>query len=70
MATAVFGGGSLDQLEVTAQRAGASGVWLQDSSGSFQLLVVGAPAFLKDGVKNAFPSGVPGFTAVTLTRKR
>lgn len=68
MASAVFLGGSVDQLEATALAAKAGGVWAQDSSGAFQLLVVGGPAFLRDTFKARIPNGFNSATAVTLTR--
>ncbi len=64
----VFDGGSVDSLEVAARRAGASGVWVQDERGAFHLLVVDGPAFLRDEFARAFPSGLRGPVAVTLTR--
>ena len=67
LASVVFMGGTVDQLETAALAAGANGSWAQDSSGAFQLLVVGGPSFLKDGFKTKFPSGF-GVTAFTLTR--
>lgn len=67
-AFAVFGGGSLAQLEAAAQAVQASGVWAQDSKGAYQLLVVSGPAFLRAPVAAAFPVGFTGPTAVTLVR--
>lgn len=65
---AVFSGGSLVQLEAAAQGTGATGVWAQDATGAYQLLVVGGPAFLKAPFTAAFPSGFAGATALTLVR--
>ena len=67
-ASVVFLGGDADELESAALGVGASGVWAQDTSGTFRLLVVGGPAFLKDAFRSAFPAGFPGATAVSLTR--
>ena len=66
LASVVFNGGTLDQLEAAAQSEGASGAWLQDSTGSYQLLVVGGPSFLKDALRQRFPGAI-GVTAVTLS---
>ncbi|MDA0302325.1 MAG: matrixin family metalloprotease [Chloroflexi bacterium] len=65
---AVFEGGSFDQLEAAARNANASGVWVQDAGGSFRLMVVNGPAFLRDQFRAAFPSGIPPNIAVTLVR--
>lgn len=67
-ASAVFSGGSIDALEAAAKGATANGVWVQDASGSFELLVVGAPAFLRDSFVAKFPSGITGPLAVTLVK--
>jgi len=67
MAQAVFGGGSVEDLEAAALTAGATGVWVQATDGSFHLLVVGGPAFLKDAFRTRFTGGI-GVTAVTLSR--
>ena len=66
LANVVFMGGTVDQLELAAAIAGASGVWAQDSAGAFQVLVVRGPAFLKDAFKARLPGSL-GPTAVTLT---
>lgn len=66
LAAAVFNGGTPAQLESAALQAGATGVWVQDSSGAFRLLIVGGPAFLSATFAGAFPNGL-GITAVTLT---
>ena len=65
---AVFMGGTVDQLEAASLAAQAAGVWAQDASGTFRLLVPGGPAFLNDAFKAQFPSGFAQATAVTLTR--
>ena len=67
-AAAVFLGGSVDQLEAAARSSATSGVWVQDKSGAFQLLVVGGPAFLRDTFTSKFPGGFASATALTLTR--
>ena len=67
-AAAVFLGGSVSDLEGAAGALSANGVWAQDKSGAFQLLVVGGPAFLRDGFTAKFPGGFTGAVAVTLTK--
>ncbi len=67
-AAVVFLGGSVDQLEAAARTSTASGVWAQDGSGAFRLLVVGGPVFLRSEFTAKFPNGFSGATAVTLTR--
>ncbi len=67
LANVVFSGGTTDQLEAAAKSVSADGVWVQGTSGSFELLVVGGPAFLKDAFRSKMPA-VLGLTAVTLTR--
>lgn len=67
-ALVVLGTGSFDQLEAAARAAGASGVWVQDGGGSFRVLVVGGPTFLRDQFRAAFPGGLPANIAVTLVR--
>ena len=67
LASVVFMGGTVEQLEAASLASGANGAWAQDGSGAFQLLVVGGPAFLKDGFKAKFAGGF-GVTAITLTR--
>ena len=66
-AAAVFLGGSVDQLETAARNLGANGVWVQHSSGAFELLIVGGPPFLRDAFVRRFGSGFVGSIAVTLT---
>ena len=67
-AAVVFLGGSVDQLEAAAASAGATGVWVQDSGGAFQPLVVRGPSFLRDGFTARFPGGFTTATAATLIR--
>lgn len=67
-ALVIFGGGSVDQLEAAGSAAKATGVWVQDASGAYQLLVVSGPAFLKDQFKAKFPNALSANTVATLTR--
>ncbi len=67
-AVVVFGGGSVGQLEAAARGSGAGGVWAQDRSGAYQLLLVGGPAFLNATFADRFGAGFPGLVSVTLTR--
>lgn len=62
----VFRGGSLDDLDAAIADAGGGAAWLQRADGGWCLYVVGAPAFVSDGVTQAFPAGLPGTTAVTV----
>ncbi len=72
LALVVYSGGTVDDLELTAGNAGASGVWVQDSTGRYQLLPVQAPTFVKSGFAAAFPAAsasaanFPQAIAVTL----
>lgn len=67
-ALAVFSGGAVGDLEARAQATGATGVWVQDGTGAFQLLVIGGPSFINDSFRAAFKAGVPPSTPVTLTK--
>ena len=67
-ALAVFGGGTVPQLEGAALAAQASGVWVQDALGFYQLLIVGGASFVRDAFATRFPTGFAGVTAVTLIR--
>lgn len=67
-AATVFFGGTVDQLESAARTTGATGVWVQDSTGRFELLIVGGPAFLREAFTSRFPTGFTSAIAVTLTR--
>ena len=58
-ALVVYSGGTVDGLQIAAGNAGASGVWVQDATGRYQLLPVQAPAFLKSGFASAFPAASP-----------
>ena len=68
-AMVVFMGNDIEVLKSSANAAGASGVWVQDRTGTFQLLpvVADAPAFLQGAFQAAVPS-VRGPLAVTLVR--
>ena len=68
LASVVFVGGTVGQLEAAALQVGASGVWAQAPDGSFSLLVAGGPSFLADGFRAVFPRGFAGYAAVTLSR--
>ena len=67
-ASVVFGGGTVDDLEMAANRSGADGVWVQDATGAFQLLLINGPEFLKSAFSAAFADGFTTATAVMLTR--
>ena len=74
LALAVFSGGFVGDLEWNAFYAGASGVWVQDVTGRFQLLIARGPIFVNDQFAGAFPpaaAGAPNFAsmvAVTLVK--
>ena len=65
-AAAVFMGGAVDQLISAATDARASGVWVQDASGAFHLLIVGGPTFMVDAFRARFPAPFAAPIAVTL----
>ena len=67
-ALSILQGGTVDQLEIATRSIGASGVWVQDSTGAFQLLLVSGPSFLKDSFRLKFPTGFVGSTSVLLVR--
>ena len=67
-ALVIFGGGTVDQLEGASSSAKATGAWVQDVSGTYRLLVVGGPTFLKDQFKASFAAGLNANTVATLTR--
>ncbi len=67
-AAAVFLPGSVEDLERAAKVAGATGAWVQDGTGAFHLMLVGGPAFLKEGFSARFAGGFTTATPVTLTR--
>jgi len=68
-ALVVYTGSSIEGLKSAARDSGASGVWVQDARGVFQLLPVtaDAPAFLGAAFEAAIPS-VQGPIGVTLVR--
>ena len=65
---AVYIGGTPDQLEAAASAIGATGIWAQEASGTYRLLIVRGPAFANAPFRTAFPQGFAGATALTLTR--
>ena len=67
MAQVVFTGGTVAQLDAATSAAGGTGAWVQDSTGAFRLLIVGAPAFLRTAFEAAFPAGFTTVTGVTVT---
>ena len=67
-ALVIFGGGSTDQLEAAAGAAQATGAWVQDATGAYQLLVVGGPSFLKEAFQARFAAGIAVNTPAALTR--
>lgn len=67
-ALAVFRRGTVEQLEAAARGTGATGVWVQDASGRYQLLVLNGASFLRDQFVAHFPGGFTVDTAVTLVR--
>ena len=67
-ALAIYVGGTVAQLEAAARTSNATGIWVQDASGGYQLLVVNGPAFLRDAFAARFASGFAGVVAVTLVR--
>ncbi len=44
LASVVFMGGSVDQLETVTLAVGASGAWVQAADGSFSILIAGGPS--------------------------
>lgn len=67
-ALAVFNGGSIDQLATEAQRVDSKGIWVQASDGSYQVFVIGGPAFLNDQFRAKFPDGFPAVASVLLVK--
>ena len=65
-ATSVFLGGPVDDLVAAATEARASGVWVQNEAGEFNLLIVGGPSFIVEGFRKQFSVPFPGPVAVTL----
>ena len=68
-AQAVFSG-TVDELEAATMAAGGTGVWVQDSTGTFQLLLANGPMFLKDAFRAKFSVGFSSMIGVTLVRSR
>lgn len=68
-ALAVFRTGTVDQLEAAARDAQAGGVWVQDSSGAYRLLILDGAPFIRQDFLARFPGGFPGDIAVTLVRQ-
>ena len=58
-----YGGGTVAQLEADASTAGATSVSVTDS-GTFVVLVVGAPSFVNQAFNDLFSDGVPANTVV------
>ncbi len=67
-ALAVYNGGTVAQLEAVARAADASGVWVQDAAGAYQLLILDGPSFVNEGFRAKFTTGFSTAIAVTLTR--
>ncbi|MSQ31442.1 MAG: hypothetical protein EXR64_05395 [Dehalococcoidia bacterium] len=67
-ALAVFMGGTVDQLATAAAERAATGIWVQDGTGAFQLYVIGGPVFLNQQFRSRFSSGFPGVTSVLLMK--
>ena len=65
-ASVVFLGGTADQLITASTDARATGVWVQDADGGFQLLIVGGPSFMADAFRARFAVPFGGPVAVTL----
>ena len=67
-ALAVFNTGTVTQLESEGIKAKATGIWVQAPDGTFQVFVIGGPAFLNDQFRTKFASGFSTFTSVLLVR--
>jgi len=67
-ASVVYSGGTVADLEAAVVAGGGSGAWLQDATGEYRLLIVGAPPFLREAFQGAFPAGFSAPVAVTVTR--
>ncbi|PKN80577.1 MAG: hypothetical protein CVU47_08970 [Chloroflexi bacterium HGW-Chloroflexi-9] len=68
--SAVFQGGSVEQLVTAVSEAGGTTVWVQDANGvwrSYRLGASGAGAFVNNGFNTAFSGGL-GTTAVVVLR--
>ena len=67
VASAVYLGGSLEDLLSAASLAGADSVWVQDRRGVFRVLYVNGPTFLNQAFLSTTTFPLPA-TAVTLVR--
>lgn len=67
-ALAVFRSGTVDELEAAARSAQAGGVWVQDASGVYRLLILDGAVFIRQDFVARFPAGFAGDIAVTLVR--
>ncbi len=68
LALALFPGGTLEQLEVWARAADATGLALPDARGVLRVLVLGAPSFVNADFRASFPNGWDMVTPVILSR--
>jgi hypothetical protein len=68
LALALFPGGTLEQLEVWARTADATGLALPDGRGVLRVLVLGAPSFVNADFRASFPSGWDVAKPVILVR--
>ena len=70
IASVVFAArGSVDDLAAATRREGASAVWTQDERGTYRLLIVDGPEFLRATFRAAFPNGFTKLTAMTVVRQ-
>src|SRR5262249_52883766 len=67
-ALAVFGGGSVAELEGAARAPGAPAVWAQGARGTFHALLIGGPPFVNADFTRTFANGFITATSVTLSR--
>jgi len=68
VASVVFLGGSVEELEAATAASGASGAWAQDAAGRFSQLSIGGPTFLSDRFRATHPGGFAGPTPIFLVR--
>jgi len=66
-ALAVFNTGTVDQLTSEGVKVKATGIWVQAADGTFQVFVIGGPAFLNDQFRAKFPNAF-GVTSVLLVK--
>jgi hypothetical protein len=64
----MFTGGTSTDIENLARQAGATGAWVQDKTGKFQLLIVDGPDFMRQLFDSAFPTPF-GVCAISLTKE-